>query len=229
MNNITHILGKSMPRSGHHFLVNMLKKYFEEDILYCEHYRAKNCCHSTPCQTPYKESKNNKYFFQKGHDHKLRDDILEGYKYIIQYRSPVERMQSDFDLFSFNREEKDNESYFFNHYAINQKKYFINFYNKWIKNPPKNSIVVLYDDIINDKERQLKNIIQFIDPNLTLDENKIKEVIREVKEKTNYKISPKNIRRVEDFRYYDKKFFEEIEREIKNKCEGIRPDIFNFV
>jgi len=38
------LVGASIPRSGHHFLADMMTAYYGSDIYYCEYYTSPSCC-----------------------------------------------------------------------------------------------------------------------------------------------------------------------------------------
>jgi hypothetical protein len=98
---------------------------------------------------------------QKSHDFGFRDaDGLNG-KYLIQYRSPIPRLQSNFDLAVVRGTvEKSSES--FATFAERETTYFINFYRKWVAAPRLNALAVAYEDLIEQQERTLTAVIGFI-------------------------------------------------------------------
>lgn len=89
------LIGASIPRSGHHFLADMMTGYFGPELYYCEYYTLPNCCKQAPCTR--RGSFN--YIFQKSHDRdfKLPADVADAL-YLIQYRHPVPEALSDREL-----------------------------------------------------------------------------------------------------------------------------------
>jgi hypothetical protein len=71
---VAFIFCKSMPRSGQRFLAECLNQYFQEQLSYCEYYRAADCCRRIPCARPKRGA--NRFFAQKSHDFGLRDSKL---------------------------------------------------------------------------------------------------------------------------------------------------------
>ena len=94
---VVFIFSKSMPRSGHRFVTECLTYYFGPDLHYCGFYRP-GCCHRIPCAHPHGDGRANRYFMQKSHDFGFRDSARLNGKYLIQYRSPIPRLQSNYDL-----------------------------------------------------------------------------------------------------------------------------------
>jgi hypothetical protein len=94
---ITYIFSKSMPRSGHRFLSECLMHYFGRKLHYCGFYRP-DCCHRIPCARPHNSDASNRYFLQKSHDFGFRDAADLNGRFLIQFRSPIPRLQSNYDL-----------------------------------------------------------------------------------------------------------------------------------
>ena len=92
-NDVGYIFSKSMPRSGHRFLTECLLHYFGPELHYCGFYNDE-CCHRIPCKRPHGNGKTNRYFMQKSHDFGFRDSTRLNGKYLVQYRSPIPRLQS---------------------------------------------------------------------------------------------------------------------------------------
>jgi hypothetical protein len=98
---------------------------------------------------------------QKSHDFGFRDtDQLKG-KYLIQYRSPIPRLQSNYDL-AVARGSVEQSKDSFAAFAERETLYFINFYQKWVVVPRLNAFAVAYEDLIAQQERTLTAVIGFI-------------------------------------------------------------------
>ena len=121
------ILGKSLPRSGHHFFIRLLAAYLKSDFRYCEIYTNPDCCQAQPCKYKYPGL----LFLQKSHDFQLEDEIPESCKFLIQYRHPIPRLFSDWKLAVSTREGLVDSYESFVKFSNNRKKYYINFFKKW--------------------------------------------------------------------------------------------------
>jgi hypothetical protein len=89
------IIGASVPRSGHHFLIRILSRSLGRRLRYCEAYSTEGCCGAFPCQRTEGAS----VVFRKSHDRQgevPRD--LAGVLYVVQYRHPVPQALSDREL-----------------------------------------------------------------------------------------------------------------------------------
>jgi len=89
------LIGASIPRSGHHFLADMMTGYFGPELYYCEYYTLANCCKQVPCTRRGRFG----VIYQKSHDRdfKLPADVADAL-YLIQYRHPVPEALSDREL-----------------------------------------------------------------------------------------------------------------------------------
>jgi hypothetical protein len=165
---VTYVFGKSMPRSGHYFLGACLQTYFGPELHYCDFYgREANCCRSLPCRKPRNGSHTNEYFLQKSHDFGFRDSTSLNGKYLVQYRSPIPRLQSNFELRQEQWGEETLESFI--EFAESETTYFINFFKKWIAVPRPNTLVVAYEDLIWYQQQTLTAVIGFIQGHAKID------------------------------------------------------------
>lgn len=90
-----HLVGASIPRSGHHFLVDLLRQLLGETLRYCEFYEEPGCCRRVPCVAPSDAAVR----FQKHHDLDLAlATDLPGVTYVVQTRDPVMSTLSDREL-----------------------------------------------------------------------------------------------------------------------------------
>jgi hypothetical protein len=157
---VSYIFAKSMPRSGHRFLSECLTHYFGPELHYCGFYWP-GCCQRIPCKHPQQGSRTNRYFMQKSHDFGFRDSSRLNGKYLIQYRSPIPRLQSNYDL-AVARGAVGQSKESFDAFAERETLYFINFYRKWLAVPRLNALAVAYEDLIEQQERTLTAVIGFI-------------------------------------------------------------------
>ena len=184
----------SYPRSGHHLLANMLFKYFSKnldfqntdglneyaeiicagELNYCDYY---NHCKTPGCTD---ETVN----FQKNHDLDLSLEKKD-YKYIIQYRGPVE---SNVSLFEFAhkknllegglRKEWENHSFGMTHP-------WVSWMMKWFEEKDnENYLFISYDDLVKNTQDHLTRVVKFIEPTKNPDIQLIKSIIETQKIKT---------------------------------------------
>lgn len=171
---IAYIFAKSMPRSGHRFLSECLGQYFGPRLHYCGYYRP-DCCHLIPCARPYNADHTNRYFLQKSHDFGFRDSAGLHGKYLIQYRSPIPRLQSNYDLHARATGEHSPEG--FRAFAATETTYFINFYRKWIADPRPNAFAVAYEELIEQQRQTLIAAIGFVQGASSIDAEAVERVL----------------------------------------------------
>jgi hypothetical protein len=171
---VAYIFAKSMPRSGHRFLSECLGQYFGPRLHYCGYYRP-DCCHRMPCARPHNAGRTNRYFLQKGHDFGFRDSPGLYGKYLIQYRSPIPRLQSNYDLHARATGEHSAEG--FRAFAATETIYFINFYRKWIAGLRPNALAVAYEDLIEQQRQTLAAAIGFVQGASSIDSEALERVL----------------------------------------------------
>ena len=153
------ILGKSLPRSGHHFLVRLLASYLKADFRYCEIYTNADCCQLQPCKYDYPGL----LFIQKSHDFKLEDTIPEDCRFLIQYRHPIPRLFSDWKLAVSSREDLENSFENFVKFSRNRKRYYVDFFKKWVIpfQDDDNFFMMSYEALTGETFDTLKRFLQF--------------------------------------------------------------------
>jgi hypothetical protein len=172
------IFSQSMPRSGHRFLADCLTHYFGPELHYCGFYRP-DCCHRIPCTRPHDGGKANRYFMQKSHDFGFRDSTRLNGKYLVQYRSPIPRLQSNYDLaVARGTAEESKESFIA--FAERETVYFINFYRKWVAVPRPNALSLAYEDLIEQQERTLAAVIGFVQGDTAIDAGALARAVAQV-------------------------------------------------
>jgi hypothetical protein len=93
-----NIISVSIPRSGHHLLIQILSHYFKiGQFLYCERYTDSECCGRTPCNAVGRRAKNAfgtdihlRLFLQKSHDREYEVSIEPSSRYVVQLRDPAQ-------------------------------------------------------------------------------------------------------------------------------------------
>lgn len=145
-----HIIGASIPRSGHHLLARLLEVFLGDRLFYCEAYADMGCCRSVPCRLREQRP----ISFQKSHDFDLTlpRDIPDAL-YLIQHRPPVPVAVSAREYYaderypgSFGAETLSDHS----EYAVwlgRLAAYFVGFWERWLDVPPPGSAIVEYDDL----------------------------------------------------------------------------------
>jgi hypothetical protein len=214
---VTYIFGKSMPRSGHYFLGACLQTYFGPELHYCDFYgRAANCCGSIPCRKPLNGSHTNSYFLQKSHDFGFRDSASLAGKYLVQYRSPIPRLQSNFELRQAQWGSETPESFI--EFAEVETTYFINFFKRWVATPRPNSLVVAYEDLIWHQQQTLTSVIGFIQGDAKIDP---KAMVKTLAAHPIYAGKESTIWGLRDPKrnpYGDEDFYRRLEQRIADEC-----------
>jgi hypothetical protein len=156
------LIGASIPRSGHHFLADMLSAYFGSDLYYCEYYTLPNCCKSAPCTRRGRFS----YIYQKSHDRDfaLPADIAHAL-YLIQYRHPVPEALSDRELELKDMLGRPSLSFRRTHagYALWLAKkaiYYRKFHDKWIARRIPNALYLDYAELAASPQTVLAEILK---------------------------------------------------------------------
>ena len=208
------IFSKSMPRSGHRFLTECLTHYFGPELHYCGFYRPE-CCHRIPCARPHGDGRANRYFMQKSHDFGFRDSTRLNGKYLVQYRSPIPRLQSNYDLaVSRGTAERSKDS--FTAFAERETAYFINFYRKWIALPRPNALAVAYDDLIGEQERTLAAVVSFIQGDACVDATALARAVAQAPVGANGGAG--SVRDPMQHEYCDPVLFAQLEHRVAKEC-----------
>ena len=224
-----HILSVSMPRSGHHLLVRLLQAYYGEQFSYCDYYgvEKKDCCQKIPCIQVSRYLDGDYIFVQKNHDHRLQDPFLSEYKYIVQYRHPIPRSVSNFEVFVKNRNvkskeihKKRNTSNSFYDFLERDAKYYIDFYQKYIAPNFPNVLVLQYEYLVDNPKESLKKIVNFIQNDDEFSSFKWSTASSELKfaNRKGVKFAKRNIF---DFRFFDVEKIKRIEENIFKNCPEI--------
>ncbi len=141
------LIGASIPRSGHHFLQNLLTRYFGPRMRYCEFYSPKDCCRTVPCTRRGDYS----VIYQKSHDRDMEVPTdLSDAVYVLQYRHPVPEALSDRELDVQDGFGRISLAYRLSreHYAqwlASKAVYYRNYHDKWLAKRVANAIYLDYD------------------------------------------------------------------------------------
>lgn len=221
---VTRVYVKSMPRSGHHLLVNMLCEYFGAAIHYCEFYRGlPSCCHAIPCRQPFDPLLQNDFFMQKSHDFQDDDPVNLPGKYIIQYRHPVPRMQSNFDHYVHVNDKEDSAAHF-RRFARGDMRYYVRFWKKWMKDPQPNFFLVSYEALVGIPRETFVRLLHFLDDDHVINEDALQCALSLMRVPSGSSMQQTSVftrRKVEAYRYYDEALYRTIEYEVFSQCPGL--------
>jgi tetratricopeptide (TPR) repeat protein len=152
-----HIIGVSIPRSGHNFVVRMLQALLPLDLFYCEFYDVRGCCQAVPCARRGALP----ITFQKTHDFELNVPTdVPGALYLILHRAPVPAVLSARELYA--DDYGDEVAADRGEYAVwlgRNAEYYVTFTERWIQNPPPHSVLIDYDDVSRDPAAALKQVL----------------------------------------------------------------------
>lgn len=194
--------GVSYPRSGQSIVLTTCRCYFGESFIYCDTNDKKYCgCESVPCINPDRT-------FAKNHDFGLQNSvgvpIIPSERYLIQYRSPVRSIVSNYYLFRYRKLLRHRKSEWLR-FAINSIGYWNRFVDKWVLNLPSNvdaPFFCSYESIVSDPQVRMREILSYFSDG-PLDDAAVCQIL------DNKSILPTG--RISKFRYYDAGFFREIE------------------
>lgn len=224
---VGYVFAKSMPRSGHRFLAGSLKQYFAGRLHYCEYYAGRGCCGTIPCTRPYNEARSNRLFMQKSHDFGFRDaPFLKG-KYLIQFRSPIPRLQSNFDLYVRDTGRSDAAS--FRAFAEQETSYFINFYRKWIANPPRQAFILSYEALTEDQPKSLAAVVSFLENGAPVDQAALDRAVSVLPAGAKRPSAPEGgLRDPRASPHFDLELFRRLEQRVADSC-GTTAIRFHFL
>ena len=164
--NMHHVVGISMPRSGHHYLERLLRGYFGPRMGYCEFYTPPDCCKQVPCSRAAARAAELDLFYQKNHDHALDLQLDERRVscLLIQYRHPVYRSASNFPLECQDRPYLDTEAHL-QYWLALEADYYVRFWKKWITPSPDAGTRVLlqYESLLRDPFEALTRVMKALD------------------------------------------------------------------
>lgn len=176
------VQGVSIPRSGHHLMMEYLLRYFSRDLstslllndglakagslVYCESYFH---CHQTPC--PYSATN-----FQKCHDFDSSIQYQPGQFYLVQTRNPLPAIISNYKLVV--KLKLRQESVFsWRRFFRKSLKEWVRFQRKWVYPNHPNVFVLRYDELTAQPQVIFREIISFLDPQHIIDESWYQQVV----------------------------------------------------
>jgi hypothetical protein len=95
-------------------------------------------------------------------------------------------------------------------FALKIMIFWKGFVKKWIaENNPKNSLVISYEEILQSPFSTFVNILKLLEPNKKIDSVFLKEILS--------KESISNKSHLKDFKYFNKRFFAELEKTVADE------------
>jgi hypothetical protein len=155
------------PRSGHHLLVNILARYFDDSLKYCEYYSDEKHRMDVCPETNY----------QKNHDFRLTTPVLSDRKYVVQIREPFEAITSHYELevslgkirpAEFDKKE----------YLTRKFKYFSEFCQKWVIDDVPNRLIITYRELTDTPFAVVSRVIAHITDSSAVDVSRLTKAVR---------------------------------------------------
>jgi hypothetical protein len=171
------LIGASIPRSGHHFLAEMVRGYFGNDLYYCEYYTFANCCRHVPCTRRGRY----RYIFQKSHDRDFQlPATVADALYLIQYRHPVPEALSDRELDIKDTLGRPSLNYRrtragFTTWLAGKAIYYRRFHDKWMADRIPNAVYLDYARLSSEPHETMRAILRGADKEV--DEALLDEVV----------------------------------------------------
>lgn len=201
--------GISYPRSGHGALYHVLRRYFRGELVYCDpevprgHTDSSGSlcgCGQVPCENP----QNN---YAKSHDFGLLRGgqglpVRPEVRYLVQYRSPVRAIVSNFGLHLRANPDDDNVDAW-RAYAIEHMNYWVAFIDKWVLTRPAGTWCdIPYVKLIGDAPNTVRKAIEFVAGG-TADPARLDDALQFVKLEARDRFA--------SFQYPDEGFYKELE------------------
>jgi hypothetical protein len=162
---------------------------------------------------------------QKSHDFGFRDSAKLNGKYLIQYRSPIPRLQSNYDLAAARATVAQSKEAFAA-FAERETVYFINFYRKWVAPRRLNALAVAYEDLIGEQARTLAAVVSFIQGDSSVDQAALVRALAEAPVGADGGAG--NVRDPMQHVYCDPVLFAQLEHRIAKEC-GRERIKFHFI
>lgn len=182
----------SIPRSGHHLMVNLLFQYFSPDgkaphfqgqdarnsirkgiissgrFHYCEYYSH---CKSVPCSDPRTN-------YSKNHDFGRHLPPETFPRLIVQIRHPLASIISYFQFKNLILPNPDNAAEF-RQMMASAKNYWRHFIHTWVlDNPNPEKLVIRYETLIGQPQETLAKVLAYLDPETPLNPNRLTTIIQ---------------------------------------------------
>lgn len=197
--------GISYPRSGHGVLYRALQCYFGDELVYCDPEStianpSLCACGHVPCVNPANT-------FAKNHDFGLMHGpglaVLPDRRYLIQFRSPIRSIASNFHLSVARLPDTDNR-YGWTTFIYKQIEYWNAFIDKWVlaTEGDRRFLTCRYEDLVSDPFATLRRVIEHVSQEPPSDD-RISSFL--------CKVQVRPLDRLREFDFYDEEFFSRIE------------------
>lgn len=224
-----YVVGVSLPRSGHHLLTGLLRRYAGPKFVYCPHFvkaqgmekKSSNCCDGELC------AHKDKVTYCKNHDFKGLIPKVAGARYLVQYRDFLPSMISSYELHVKNGNTDTEKE--FRQFSLKRVGKYNDFVNKWVLPEDKHiqKLLVRYEDLTGAPEEWVAWALQFFGVQ-NIRQRRVQNLIARAPKKTYLSAQQvsetsagiKNSRNVEDFRYYSRLLFEELAERTRIKTRA---------
>ena len=201
----------SYPRSGHHLLVDSLLKYYGNsfkgrswEVITKRAGKLCYCPESGIARRSNFNCINKDVNLKKDHDLNLDLEIDPKYKYIVLYRHPFKSIISSFFIGKNKYGDKLSREDFFTHFLPIKLKYWRGFTYKWVRDDSDHKMHITYVNLVDDFEDTVKKVVQFLQSEEEIDEERIKKV--------HVNMDVRRRKDIRDFDFYDEERFRELEK-----------------
>jgi hypothetical protein len=157
------LIGASLPRSGHHLLLNLLTVALGERLKYCASNTDNLCCTQAVCVRDLRGH----VFYRKSHDYDLslpNHLDIPGITYLVQHRDPRGRILSAATLIRRRLLAREDRTWPGNQdqllwWLAQEAAYTVRFYKKWMESPGSNYMIVAYEDLLREPEDVIERIL----------------------------------------------------------------------
>lgn len=205
----------SWPRSGHVLLSRVLLQTFGGVFGYCEFYGPKKlenspCCATFPCQ------RRGRIHMTKQHDFGFKAELPSDHRLIVQYRAFLPAVVSHFEQNIATSNRNENTAECFREFAVEQADNYKQFLDKWVRSERTNRLLLRYEDLTANPAAALREVLDlFKAPEYA---PAMERVITKIDglsfaDGEHHRIRGAGIanrRDIEEFRFYDAPFFDEL-------------------
>lgn len=209
----------TFPNSGHRLLLNMLLKYFANDIKFSDidkhsaDYLCANIIQSKDLRYCDSEvhcdvlgCKSEHTNIQRINDINLQVPILSTVRYIIQYRHPIEALLLSYsDLYRYLHHQRPTFEEMFDQQLVVWEKYIA----KWVLDCPKTSINTLpvnYHRLVKEPSVTIVKVLKFMRPDLDINYELISDVVENQYMQENVNVF--------ESQFYNEEMFQEAEKRL---------------
>ena len=176
-----------------------------------------------PCNRPLHPLLGNTFLLQKGHDLGLDDPVESDGTYLIQYRHPITRVQSNFDHWLVVSNGEDTEASF-RAYVASDMDYYVGFWKKWVQRAVTGSNIVRYEDLIAEPAQEVRRLVTALEPHRPVDGEGMQRAV-DIAELPSGSVRKPKANVVErdpyTYRYQDAVFYRDVEAATFEQCAGL--------